>query len=102
MEVLSLDLDFNKAKDQPKLLALLEGGEVKFSDKVKKINQNEWTQERLLIITEQKIFNIHKLKVKRVIDIAKLSGVSRNTVGKKLEFTIHVESEYDYRYATEK
>lgn len=38
-----------------------------FSDKIKKINQNEWTQDRLLVITSEKIFNINKNKIKRAI-----------------------------------
>lgn len=49
-----------------------------FSDKVKKINQNEWSQDRILVITKTKIFNIHKSKVKRSMGIEKLSGISKN------------------------
>jgi hypothetical protein len=85
-------------KEQSKLLALLDSPNVLFSDKIKKINQNDWTQDRLLIITEGKIFNVHKGKVKREISIDKLGGISRNSQGKKPEFTLHVPSEYDYRF----
>jgi len=49
-----------------------------FSDKVKKINQNDWNQERILVITKSRIFNIHKAKVKRAIEIESLDGISKN------------------------
>ena len=34
---------------------------------LKKINQFEWSQERMMAITNNAIFNIHKKKIKRVI-----------------------------------
>jgi hypothetical protein len=84
-------------------LALCEDSQICFSDKVKKINQNEWTQDRDLVITSKQIFNVHKKKVKRAINIKDLEGVSRNVVGKKAEFTIHIaKPEYDYRFNSEK
>lgn len=69
---------------------------------MKKINQNEWTQERMLAITSDKIYNIHKLKAKRIIQLKKLSGLSINLLGKKPEFTLHINEEYDYRFMTDK
>ena len=73
-----------------------------FSDKVKKINQNQWSQDRLLVITPDKIFNIHKLNIKRQMNISELGGISKLTEKKKNEFTIHFPSDYDYRYITDK
>ena len=32
---------------------------------VKKINMYDWSQERMLVITDQSIYNMHKKKVKR-------------------------------------
>ena len=69
---------------------------------MKKINQNEWTQERQVVITDNKIFNIHKLKIKREMDINLLEGFSMNIDGKKPEFTIHFPQEYDYRLISDK
>lgn len=65
---------------------------------------NEWTQERTLCITKDKIFNLNKNKIKREILIKNLSGISRNVINlnKKREFTLHINSEYDYRFITEK
>lgn len=102
MQTLTIDNDFLKVKDQPKIMEICEKAEILFSDKIKKINQNEWTQDRQLVITPTKIFNIHNKKCKRAIEIKDLEGISRNVVGKKAEFTIHVASEYDYRFNSEK
>jgi hypothetical protein len=65
---------------------------------------NEWTQERTLCITEARIFNINKNKIKREILIKNLNGISRNVINikKKMEFTLHINSEYDYRFISEK
>jgi hypothetical protein len=55
-----------------------------------------------VVITSEKIFNIHKNKIKRKMEIKLLDGVSKNMEGKKPEFTMHFSSEYDYRFNTEK
>ena len=69
------------------------------SDQLSKINQNNWTQSRTLVITEDKLFNIDGSKSKREMLIVDLDGVSKTTMGKKPEFTIHFKKEYDYRFA---
>jgi len=71
-----------------------------FSDKVKKINMFNWTQERILVITTEKIYNIKKTKAKRKIRIADLGGISKTLKG--VEFTLHVPSAYDYRFLSER
>ena len=73
-----------------------------FSDKVKKINIYGWNQERILVISSEKIYNIKKNKVKRKIEIAALGGVSKTMLGTKTEFTMHVPKAYDYRFLSEK
>lgn len=73
-----------------------------FSDKLKKINQNDWTQERIIVITSHKIFNIHKNKVKRAMDISHVEGFAKNMQGKKPEFSILLPSQYDYRFRSDK
>ena len=40
--------------------------------------------------------------MKRSIEISKLGGVSKNTKGQKLEFTLHVAGEYDYRFISDR
>jgi len=49
--------------------------------KVKKINMFDWVQERVLVVTSERIFNIKgKSKIKRAIYIDKLGGISK-TIG---------------------
>lgn len=54
------------------------------------------------MVTCEKVYNLKDKKVQRFIDLDKIGGISRNVLGKALEFTIHVPSEYDYRFNTEK
>lgn len=84
------------------MLANFNGEQVIFSDKVGKINQSEWTQKRVLVITSTNIFNLDGKKVKRVIPIKLLGGFSKNVIGKKKEFTLHVPDQYDYRFNYDK
>lgn len=37
--------------------------EIIFSDKIKKINQNGWTQERIMVITDKTIYNVKGTKI---------------------------------------
>ena len=72
-----------------------------FSEKLKKINQDGWKQDRILVITNTKILNIKQNEVKRGFTIAKLRGLSYNVTDKKdKEFTLHVKDEYDYRFVS--
>ena len=61
-----------------------------------------FVQERYFVITMERVYNIKKNKIKRQININKLSGISKALLGKDTEFTIHVLSEYDYRFHSEK
>ena len=75
---------------------------IMFSEKIKKINQNQWTQERLFVITDEKIYNIHKNNIKRSMNIQDLGGISKLTEKTKKEFTIHFPDDYDYRFHSDK
>jgi hypothetical protein len=74
-----------------------------YANMVKKTNMFEWTQERTLVITNQALYNIHKKKIKRVIMIAEIGGITKTVPPSKnlLEFTVHVPSSYDYRFISE-
>ena len=71
-----------------------------FSDKIKKTNMYEWTQERTLIVTSHNIYNIHKKVIKRTIAIVNINGMTKTVLPSKCttEFTIHITGEYDYRF----
>jgi len=90
--------DYKQVSGKQKIVSLFGGRNLVFSDSVSKINQNNWTQSRTLVITEDKIFNFNKEKSMREMSIANLDGISRSMVGKRSEFTIHFKKEYDYRF----
>lgn len=84
----------------PRYLILVET--VLFSDKIKKVKVLGFTQERVLVVTRERIYNIKKDKIKRIIQIKTLGGVSKTTKPGKYEFTLHIPTEYDYRFCSEK
>lgn len=71
---------------------------------VKKTNMFQWTQERLLCITNNGLYNIHKKKIKRVIQIQDIGGITKTVPPSRnaQEFTVHVPNSYDYRFSSEK
>ena len=85
--------DYLGVKSQSKLLQLFGSGKfgwatanlthaiesVLFSDKVKKINMYEWNQERIFVITTEKVYNIKKTKIKRQIPLNLIGGLSKTT-----------------------
>ena len=73
-----------------------------FSVKLKKINMFGWNQERIFVITNEHIYNIKTSKPKRKIPIHLLGGISKAMTGVKIEFTLHVPTQYDYRFLSEK
>ncbi len=75
---------------------------VLFSDKIKKVNMFGFVQERIMVVTKERVFNIKKNKVKRIIQIKTLGGVSKTTQQGKNEFTLHIPTEYDYRFHSDK
>jgi serum/glucocorticoid-regulated kinase 2 len=73
-----------------------------FSDKLKKINMFGWNQERILAITTEFIYNLKKNKPKRKTPITSLGGLSKTLGSNKAEFTLHVPTQYDYRFLSER
>mmetsp|Transcript_9999 Transcript_9999/g.7524 ORF Transcript_9999/g.7524 Transcript_9999/m.7524 type:complete len:147 (+) Transcript_9999:203-643(+) len=61
-----------------------------------------FAQERLIVLTKETVLNIKKDKVKRRIKIASIKGVSITARPGKYEFTLHIPSEYDYRFNSDK
>jgi len=54
------------------------------------------------VITDEKIYNLKKTKVKRAILISKLGGITKTLLNGKPEFVVHIPSEYDYRFISER
>jgi len=72
-----------------------------FSDKLIKINRFGWSQERIILITENGIYNLKKKELKRRIPLQIILGI---TISKNSdEFVIHGNDiEYDYHYISAK
>jgi hypothetical protein len=85
--------DYLGIKAQPKYMVLFGTGKawsstcieiLLFADKIKKINMFDWTQERIFIITTERIYNIKKQKIKRQIQVRILTRM-RGCRFRKLE-----------------
>jgi len=82
------------------------GEQVILSTTLYKYNKRFKRQERFILVTSKAIYNISsfralfklKYRVKRRIDLKKVSAISVSNISS--EFVIHVPSEYDYRYAS--
>ena len=64
-QIIQENNDFKGVNQKAKIVSLFGGQPLVFSDSISKINQNNWTQSRTLVITQDKIFNIDKEKSKR-------------------------------------
>ena len=74
-----------------------------FTDKISKINEYGFNQERNIIITDKAVYNIKKKSLKRRIDINALKGITISKATDVDEFVIHGnEAEYDYYYISSK
>ena len=61
--------------------------EIQYSDKITKINNRGWKQERNIIITDKAIYNLKKMTLKRRIDFKTIMGITINQPTD--EFVIH-------------
>lgn len=68
-----------------------------FSGTVNKYNKYNLSQSRNILITQVRLYNFAKKKLKRAVEIRKLSGVTRSLNEKSFEFVIHVKEEHDIR-----
>jgi hypothetical protein len=74
-----------------------------FSDVIIKVNKRNKMQERILLITEQAIYNIDpsNYKCKRRIPLQQLGGVSLSQLPDNF-FALNIPSEYDYLLVSSK
>jgi serum/glucocorticoid-regulated kinase 2 len=76
---------------------------VAFSDFVTKINKKDKEQARVLLITNNALYNLMPNgygKCKRRIPISSIAGVTASQISD--EFVLHVPEEYDYRFKSAK
>ena len=83
-----------------------------FSDVVTKVNSHQMKQDRWLALTTINIYNLKRkstpfmlshnvTEIRRVIPISAIRAVIKNQQD-KYEFVLHVPSEYDYRFLTQR
>jgi len=92
------DLNFKQDPVIMGLLAQTPGEVIVFSTKVVKYNKWGMKQERDLLLTTEKIYNIKKKEVQRPISIKSIMACTKSVNAKELEFIIHVKNEYDYQF----
>ena len=67
------------------------------TSKVGKWNPYNWCQERNFVITNENLYNFKNKKLRRVIGITSLVGLTKNMQEGSKEFVIHVNNEPDLR-----
>ena len=73
--------------------------EVVMAWEVRKHNKHGQWQRRNLLLTNRRIRTFYNTKLKRVWDVAKVKALTKNTLnGDIIEFAIHVDDEFDYRF----
>lgn len=87
--------DYAEIKNSP---SLVNNEEVFFSTVITKFNDDGDRQERVLVITDQAIYNIKAKTIKRRVQLEKLEAITKST--NSAEFVLHFKGENDYRYSS--
>eukprot|EP01083_Nonionella_stella_P001734 4940_1 len=69
---------------------------VKICTNITKINKRNKKQNRVLVLTDQAVYNIKSKTIKRRIPLSQVAAITQSAVSP--EFTLNVPSEYDYRF----
>ena len=89
-------LNYSEDKDIKKLIG---DEKIYYTDYVTKINHYGMSQERVLLLTDQALYNLKKKSIKRKIPFNVLRGITYTTASD--EFVIHCnDDEYDYSFVT--
>ena len=78
-----------------KMPGLVNNEKVMLSTVITKYNDLGFRQERILVVTDNAIYNIKRKSVQRRIPIEKLEAMTMSTMSS--EFILHIKEEYDYR-----
>lgn len=94
--------DFAVCKTNKKIMVQIgtdEGETILFSCKVQKKNKFGLSQDRILLLTNQYLYNIKdSATVQRKIGVADIKCITECTKKKSNEFIIHIKKQYDYQY----
>ena len=87
----------NYQKDEFITQKITKGEIIYYSDKIDKINKLGIKQSRIIIITDEALYNLNKKKLKRRIPLEIIKGITTSTLNDY--FIIHCSNdEYDYYY----
>ncbi len=102
MDDLQSEYDFlNFSKDHYITTNVTREESIQYSDKIIKINNYGFKQQRNIIITDKGIYNLKNTSLKRRIDINSIKGITLSKLSD--EFVIHCnDEEYDYHYVSTK
>jgi hypothetical protein len=93
------EYDFLSFEGDKEIKKIIKEETILFTDKIGKINEYGFNQERNIVITEKAVYNFKKKSLKRRIDINYLKGITISKAADNNEFVIHGnEAEYDYYY----
>ena len=93
--------DIARVEDMKYFTKLLEPEEKLIcSMDIIKINDRKNAQKRVFVLTNKAIYNFSKSDLRRKIQVGKITGIINSRLSN--EFTVHVESEYDYLFVTDK
>ena len=68
-----------------------------YSNKIQKINHYNISQERVIVLTNEALYNIQKKKAKRKIKYNDIRGITFSSLN--TEFVVHgIDGEYDYHF----
>ena len=96
MENIKFDL-LNFSNDEFITQKITKGENIYYSDKIDKINKSGVKQSRIIIITDEALYNLKKTKLKRRIALEIIKGITTSTLNDY--FIIHCSNdEYDYYY----
>ena len=99
--MLTTPIDNMNFKNDQEIKAMLGHEDIYFSDKIIKVRQGIFSsnQERVILITDQALYNLKGKEKKRRIEIGSLSGVTISKLSD--QFVIHGKNEeYDYLYSS--
>lgn len=89
----------------PEIVAQLDQAgdeQVVFSCSLAKKNRFGMKQERTLLLTNKKLYNVKKTEMQRAIALENIKALTKSQDPKRAtSFIVHVASEYDYQFDSE-
>ena len=87
-------LNWSNDKD---ILNLIQNETLYYSNKIQKINHYNISQERIIVLTNEALYNIQKKSLKRKMKYSEISGITFTKSSQ--EFVVHgKDEEYDYQF----